>query len=61
MKLVHSCTLEEWNQFFPVQIHHFKVVVLQPEAKENVKPHRILDKSCKKQKSQEIINHDLSR
>ena len=32
-KLVHSCTLEEWSEFFPVQIHHFKVVVLQPKPK----------------------------
>ena len=32
-KLVYSCTLEEWSEFFPLQIHYFKVVVLQPKPK----------------------------
>ena len=52
-----SCTLEEWSGFFPVQIHHINVVILETKAKKILKLHRNIDKSCiKKQKWHEIIN-----
>ena len=53
-----SCTLEEWSGFFPVQIHHINVVILETKPKKILKLHRNIDKSCiKKQKWHEIINH----
>ena len=53
-----SCTLEEWSGFFPEQIHHMNVVILEPKPKKILKLHRNIDKSCiKKQKWHEIINH----
>ena len=53
-----SCTLEEWSGFFPVQIHHINVVILETKPKKILKLHRNIDKSCiKKQKLHEIINH----
>ena len=34
---VHSCTLEEGSEFFPVQIHRINVVILEPKPKKMLK------------------------